>query len=47
MSYRSGVKNVALEIPASNCTILITGATGLIGTCIIDCLWNEPISRKN
>ena len=38
MSYRSGVKNVALEIPASNCTILITGATGLIGTCIIDCL---------
>ena len=38
VSYEKSVKTVAAEIDISRGTILVTGASGLIGTCLIDVL---------
>lgn len=36
--YKDSISHIAKEIEFSNLSILVTGATGLIGTCIIDTL---------
>ena len=36
--YRSALERVVQEISIKNCKILVTGASGLIGSCIIDLL---------
>lgn len=38
MSYRESIKSLIQELPIKKGVFLITGATGLIGTCIIDTL---------
>ena len=38
MTYWDSIKNIAKELPIKDGNILITGATGLIGSCIIDIL---------
>lgn len=46
MAYRDDIKTVAnLELPWKNlrgCNILITGATGLIGSCLVEVLMHRP-----
>ena len=38
MSYRESIERLVQELPIKEGTFLITGATGLIGTCIINTL---------
>ena len=38
MGYRDSIKSVLKELTISYGSILVTGATGLIGSCIIDIL---------
>ena len=38
MSYRKSIENLAKSLDINNCSFLVTGATGLIGTCVIDVL---------
>ena len=38
MSYKDSINELAKGIPVKNCSFLITGSTGLIGSCIIDTL---------
>lgn len=38
MGYKESVKYIAKSLDIKNCSFLVTGATGLIGTCIIDVL---------
>ena len=46
MSYADDIRSVsALDLPwtaLGGCNILITGATGLIGSCMVDVLMNNP-----
>ena len=46
MSYADDIRSVsALDLPRTalgGCNILITGATGLIGSCMVDVLMNNP-----
>ncbi len=35
-TYRSTVRSLAEEIPVSDCSVLITGASGMIGSCLAD-----------
>ena len=39
MSYQESIHDLAKELPINNGSFLITGATGLIGSCIIDTLY--------
>ena len=34
--YEKAIEAIASEIPVSNCNVLVTGASGLIGSCIVD-----------
>ena len=36
--YRESLKRVSTQVPINDGTVLVTGATGLIGSCIIDLL---------
>lgn len=36
--YRDSLLPIAMELPKKNCSIMITGASGLIGSCLIDVL---------
>lgn len=38
VQYRESIKKIAAELPVSKVYVLITGATGLIGSCIVDIL---------
>lgn len=38
MGYRNSIRIIAKELPVKSGTFLVTGATGLIGSCIIDIL---------
>ena len=46
MAYKEDIKEVAnLNLPwdkLSGCNILITGATGLVGSCLVDVLMTHP-----
>lgn len=48
ITYKNSIKNVASEIGVSGGRILVTGSTGLIGSCIIDVLLaaNELFGKK-
>lgn len=38
MGYRESICSLSEELPVKNCNFLVTGATGLIGSCIVDTL---------
>ena len=38
MGYRDSIEKQAEELPINRGSFLITGATGLIGSCLIDVL---------
>ena len=38
MGYRDSIEKLAEELPINRGSFLITGATGLIGSCLIDVL---------
>lgn len=46
MNYKEDIRNVAMsDLPwnkLEGCNILVTGATGLIGSCLVDVLMNHP-----
>ena len=38
MGYKDGIKRAAVMLPIKSGKVLVTGATGLIGSCCIDVL---------
>ena len=47
MSYQESIHDLAKELPINNGSFLITGATGLIGSCIIDTLLYANVKGAN
>ena len=47
MSYQESIHDLVKELPINNCSFLITGATGLIGSCIIDTLLYANVKGAN
>ena len=48
IKYKKDLDSVISYLPDEECSILVTGATGLIGSCIVDCLLyaNRKYNRK-
>ena len=47
MSYQESIHDLAKELPINNGSFLITGATGLIGSCIIDTILYSYVIGSN
>lgn len=45
--YQSQIKNLARQIPNKDCTILVTGASGMIGSTLIDVLLHSNQECNN
>lgn len=45
--YKEEIKNIAKDVPIKACSVLVTGATGMIGSCIIDTLLEANKSFGN
>ena len=45
--YREQVRRIARTIPERDCTVLITGASGLIGSCLTDVLLDASNNLNN